>query len=1308
MRERWAIVIACVLVMILNVSWVAWGNTEDRVSGGAAEPSKPPSPAPLVTLFSDDFEYSSAGGDNPPSPFHGWMHGPVTGTVDEWSHGHVTKGWPSKTSHSGQYVWVSRLSVDYSSIGDGNVRAYYLRTPTFDLTGAKSANMSYWYVHSFEVTGGSNCDGVALEVSTDNGATWTYVTPTTGYKGIMGDGQNNCGITYLEGKQAYVGTTSTWTMGNLDLTPYVGKAQVSVRFVMAIDQYTGDYGWYVDDVRVDYIPLRIDVDGYVSPAKIPGGSTANVYAIVYSGGQPMQGATVIPSADAGGSFTPSSGTTNSTGWATFTYNAPSVSTQTTAVIRLNASKSGYPNGSANITLEIYPGSTLHVTITPFYAQGYATKNISLRVTVTDGTNPQPNAAVTMGANASGVFYPASGTTYSNGYFWTNFTGANPTKTISVNITANVTKATFNPGQGVARVTLFPYPSVTLIAPNGGNSYVPFSTTTIQWTGSGGLPPVTTLIEYSTNNLTGPWTTIQLNQPQSGSYTWTVPNTPSDYCYVRVTARDSKGVTVNDTSDTAFIITKLPAPTVTVTSPNGGEQWEIGSTKQITYTASGGTPPYTFNISYSTTGISGTYTTIATGQTGTTYNWVIPNTKTTQAAVKVEVVDKYWMKASDTSDAVFSIVPPPVIVKVFIPNGGESWDIGSTHAIQWQATGGVAPLSIDIWVSTTGPTGPWQVVAQSQTNTGIYNWTVPNTPSPNCFIKVEATDSGGLKGNDTSDAAFTINPPPVSVSVVSPNGGEVWMVNTQHDITWTSSGGVGNRYATIEYSTDNGGTWKSIATTIPDTGRYTWTVPNDPTTMALVKVTVNDSYNPPQKVEDLSDLVFTIDIPKPSITLISPNGGEKWIVGEKHQIQWVASGGTPPLVVTLFYSTDGGTTFTMIASGQPATGPYDWTIPETPSPACIVRVEVVDANLQKASKDSATTFEIKYPDLSGTLNGPSKGENISVETSVPLSWSVSGGKAPYLAKLEYSTNDGKTYTKIADNLDNSSYNWYVPSTIPNTMKARIRVTITDSQQPAKSLALVSNQFQIYNYKQYYGVLSGVVVDPDGLPIEGVSVKATDQLTNASFYAETDQNGTYKMYLPGGDYDVEFSHPNYETKVLFASITLGMPTTLDATLEKKGTGTGNGITGANSWILILIAIIVVAVILAIILFVYFKKKEEEEAMMLVCPSCGGMKAPNMPACQRCMAAASAPEPEYEEEPLRPGERKPEKAPPKPAAKPSPSPAEKPKPAAPPKAPPGPAAAAPAPAKPAQPQKKCKDCGAPAPMNAEWCDTCGSKLP
>jgi len=97
------------------------------------------------------------------------------------------------------------------------------------------------------------------------------------------------------------------------------------------------------------------------------------------------------------------------------------------------------------------------------------------------------------------------------------------------------------------------------------------------------------------------------------------------------------------------------PTVTLNQPNGGETWTVGSSQNITWVASGGTGSLSVNLYYSTTGVSGAYTTIATGIQNTgSYAWTVPNTPSTNAAVKVVVTDSVGNVASDTSNAVFTI------------------------------------------------------------------------------------------------------------------------------------------------------------------------------------------------------------------------------------------------------------------------------------------------------------------------------------------------------------------------------------------------------------------------------------------------------------------------------------------------------------------------------------------------------------------------------------------------------------------------------------------------------------------------------
>lgn len=90
------------------------------------------------------------------------------------------------------------------------------------------------------------------------------------------------------------------------------------------------------------------------------------------------------------------------------------------------------------------------------------------------------------------------------------------------------------------------------------------------------------------------------------------------------------------------------------------------------------------------------------------------------------------------------------VTVTSPNGGENWEIGTVHAITWSSSGISSTVNIDY--SSNGGSS-WTAVAGSVANTGSYNWTIPNTPSGNCLVRV--SDSGGSP-SDTSNAAFTIS------------------------------------------------------------------------------------------------------------------------------------------------------------------------------------------------------------------------------------------------------------------------------------------------------------------------------------------------------------------------------------------------------------------------------------------------------------------------------------------------------------------------------------------------------------------------
>lgn len=90
----------------------------------------------------------------------------------------------------------------------------------------------------------------------------------------------------------------------------------------------------------------------------------------------------------------------------------------------------------------------------------------------------------------------------------------------------------------------------------------------------------------------------------------------------------------------------------------------------------------------------------------------------------------------------------------------------------------------------------------------------------------------------------------SVTVISPNGGEVWSPGQTRTITWDP---MGIALARIEYRTSTGGPWIPIADVDGYTGRYDWLIPELTTTHARVRVSDAWDTNP----TDLSNADFTI-------------------------------------------------------------------------------------------------------------------------------------------------------------------------------------------------------------------------------------------------------------------------------------------------------------------------------------------------------------------------------------------------------------------------------------------------------------------
>jgi M6 family metalloprotease-like protein len=186
-------------------------------------------------------------------------------------------------------------------------------------------------------------------------------------------------------------------------------------------------------------------------------------------------------------------------------------------------------------------------------------------------------------------------------------------------------------------------TITVTAPNGGETWMAGDSRTVTWLSTGSMSTVD--IQLSTNS-GSTWTTLADNTPNDGSQAVTVPLVASATCLMRV-AEGTYGLP-SDTSNATFSIVIPPSP-ITVTSPNGGEVWEAGSSHNVTWTQSGMTGSVTIDL-YKGGILQKTLGTA--GATSGTFSWAIAAAETVGYDYRIRV----WQGTSwDESDADFAVV-----------------------------------------------------------------------------------------------------------------------------------------------------------------------------------------------------------------------------------------------------------------------------------------------------------------------------------------------------------------------------------------------------------------------------------------------------------------------------------------------------------------------------------------------------------------------------------------------------------------------------------------------------------------------------
>ncbi|MCK5122660.1 MAG: hypothetical protein KAQ87_00710 [Candidatus Pacebacteria bacterium] len=383
------------------------------------------------------------------------------------------------------------------------------------------------------------------------------------------------------------------------------------------------------------------------------------------------------------------------------------------------------------------------------------------------------------------------------------------------------------------------------------------------------------------------------------YSMTVVAPTMDGSDYKIKLRGEKaydGYLTETVSSDGFInlLSSVPASSITVTYPNGGEKWEAGKAYIIVWYSTGYDKVriYVGCEGYS----SGAIMDVSSGATGGSYIYVVPANWAAQTQCKVQVSENLSMLTnitdgvnSDMSNNYFSIVESSASsITVTSPSSDDSLEIGKQYQIKWNTTGLSSDEKLRIIIYTESKQRS-HTITESVNNTGSYNWTAefPGLViQPNQKFYIYIDNSNIFDYSETfylSEAEVSIDK---SITVISPNGGEELKIGKQYLIKWNATEDV--EHVTIALN-KNGVYAKNLIGNIKNYGSTSWT-PD-------LSLEVGDDYkiritNPDDSsVYDESDSYFSISNLSnstclPDGTLIKIPGNPKIYVIKNCEKQWI--------------------------------------------------------------------------------------------------------------------------------------------------------------------------------------------------------------------------------------------------------------------------------------------------------------------------------------------------------------------------------------------------------------------------------------
>ena len=179
----------------------------------------------------------------------------------------------------------------------------------------------------------------------------------------------------------------------------------------------------------------------------------------------------------------------------------------------------------------------------------------------------------------------------------------------------------------------------------------------------------------------------------------------------------------------------------------------------------------------------------------------------------------------------------------------------------------------------------------------------------------------------------------------------------------------------------------------------------------------------------------------TLTVTTPNGGQKWTTGKKYTIKWDKGNAGTFVKIELLKS---GKAYKTIKAKTKNDGRHRWKVPSSVKTGSAYRIKVTSVSKKTVKDQSNKNFTITKAGTTTTGDGdtvkivaPNGTEVLTRGMMFPIRWDKGDGKV----KIEL-LEGGQSVLRITASAPNDgAFDWTIPSTLATGSNYKIRITST---------------------------------------------------------------------------------------------------------------------------------------------------------------------------------------------------------------------------------------------------------------------------